>query len=336
MKALVLSGGAGTRLRPFTDHHPKQLIPVAGRPVLDYGIAEIARLGIDEVAVVVGEWGPAIADHLGDGSRFGVRLTYLSQERPLGLAHCVRLARPFLGREEFLLYLGDNVFADGLARPAAEFHRTAPAAQVVVRTVPDPRSYGVADVARDGTLRQLVEKPRQPPSDLAVLGAYFLGPQVHDAVDAIAPSARGELEITDAISELLGRGHHVTAVRYDGYWADTGTVADLLRCNRHLLDQLTGGLHGAVDRNSTVRPPVAVAPGARIVRSRVTGPAVVGPGALVVDSELGPYSAVGAGSSLRGVHAADTVVMAGTSPTPGSRLYGVLAGPGAADGVPGA
>ncbi|WP_030763558.1 glucose-1-phosphate thymidylyltransferase [Streptomyces griseus] len=321
MKALVLAGGTGTRLRPFSYSMPKQLIPVANRPVLEHVLDNIRDLGATDVGVVVGDTGPAIREALGDGSRFGARITYLHQDRPRGLAHCVALAHDFLGTDDFVMYLGDNMLPEGVADIADDFRRTRPTAQVVVHKVPDPHAFGVAELDTDGTVLRLVEKPRHPRSDLALIGVYFFTPAIHEAVAAIRPSPRGELEITDAVQWLVAHGATVRATTYHGYWKDTGRAEDVLDCNRRLLGALRPAVHGHVDTHSRVAPNVLVEPGARIVRSHVEGPAVIGANTLVEDSHIGPDTSIGRDCVVRSTRLTDSIVMDGATIThvPGLR-----------------
>ncbi|MEV5573195.1 glucose-1-phosphate thymidylyltransferase [Spirillospora sp. NPDC052269] len=313
MKALVLAGGSGSRLRPLSHSMPKQLIPVAGRPVLEHVIDDIRNVGVTDVAVVVGTWAGQIERVLGDGSRLGVRITYLRQDRPLGLAHALRLGRSFLGEDDFVMYLGDNVLREGVAEIAEEFRRTRPAAQLVVRKVADPRAYGVAEVDADGEVVRLVEKPEHPVGDLAVVGVYFFTAAIHEAVAAIAPSARGELEITDAVQWLVDAGARVRAREYGGFWRDVGEIEHVLDCNRRLLEDLIPRVAGTVDAASELHGPVVVEEGATVVRSRIRGPVVIGAGTRVVDSVVGPGTSVGAGCLLRSASLADSIVLDGAS-----------------------
>ncbi|WP_097871728.1 glucose-1-phosphate thymidylyltransferase [Streptomyces sp. rh34] len=293
MKGLVAAGGLGSRLRPLTHTVPKQLLPVAGVPVVVHALNRLRDIGITEIALVVGEFGAQTEQALGDGSGLGLRLTYLPQDRPRGIAHCVSLARDFLGGDDFVLFLGDNVFPGGLADYATAFRAKRPAAQIVVHKVSDPRAFGVAELDPDGRVTRIVEKPAEPRSDLAVIGAYFCTPALHEAVAAISPSARGELEITDALQWLVSRGDTVHAQVHTGYWKDTGTIEDLLDCNRELLDHLEPGVDGEVDAASELTGPVRIAPGARVVRSRIQGPVTIGAGTTVLDSRIGPHTAIG-------------------------------------------
>ncbi|MFI5773171.1 glucose-1-phosphate thymidylyltransferase [Streptomyces sp. NPDC051658] len=325
MKALVLSGGSGTRLRPFTYSMPKQLMPVANRPVLEHVLENIRELGVSEVAVVVGDREREIAAVLGDGARLGLRLTYIRQEQPLGLAHCVKIAREFLGEDDFVMYLGDSMLPQGVKEMAREFAEHRPTAQVVVQRVADPRAFGVAEVAPDGRVTRLVEKPEQPRSDLALTGVYFFTPVIHQAIDKIPPSARGELEITDALQWLVSYGATVRAREYTGYWKDTGRAEDVLDCNRELLRAVERSVGGLVD-DSVLTGPVVVEPGARVVRSRIVGPAIVGAGSQVVDSHVGPYTSIGRGCRLRDTAVEDSIVLDGASVSRVPALRGSLIG----------
>ncbi|MFF2080896.1 glucose-1-phosphate thymidylyltransferase [Kitasatospora sp. NPDC058162] len=313
MKALVLSGGSGTRLRPFSYSMPKQLIPIANTPVLEHVLKNIRDLGVTEIAVIVGNRAPEISAALGDGSRFGVRLTYIPQAEPLGLAHTVTLARDFLGDEDFVMYLGDNMLPEGIVGIAEDFAAQRPAAQVVVYKVRDPRSFGVAELGPNGEVQRLVEKPQQPRSDLALIGVYFFTPAIHEAVAAIEPSARGELEITDAIQWLVTAGADVRASQYDGYWKDTGNVEDVLACNRHMLADLRPAVEGEVDDASVLTGAVVLGPGARVVRSRIEGPVIIGAGTVVEDSTVGPNTAIGRDCLVTGSELEDSIALDGAS-----------------------
>ncbi|WP_018547651.1 glucose-1-phosphate thymidylyltransferase [Streptomyces sp. LaPpAH-108] len=330
MKALILSGGMGTRLRPFTYSMPKQLVPVANKPILVHCLENIRAIGVKEVAVVVGDRADAIRAVVGDGSAFGLRVTYLPQAAPLGLAHCVSLAEEFLGDDDFVMYLGDNILAEGIADSARAFRADPSAARLLLTKVGDPRAYGVAEVDSGGRVRALVEKPAQPRSDLAVIGVYFFTPAVHEAVRAIEPSARGELEITDAIQYLVDRGDRVVADEYLGYWKDTGSPDDLLDCNRVLLDRLRPAMRGGMDTVSTVEGPVVVEDGAVVERSRLVGPLVVGAGSVVRDSDLGPYTALGRDCVLDDAGIRDSIVLDGVTIQGVRRLSGSLIGRSAA------
>ncbi|MFF8844577.1 glucose-1-phosphate thymidylyltransferase [Streptomyces sp. NPDC015127] len=292
MKALVLCGGSGTRLRPITHTYAKQLVPVANRPVLFYGLEAIARAGVTEVGVVVGNNGDEIRAAVGDGSRFGLRVTYIPQQRPLGLAHAVLIARDFLGDEDFVMYLGDNFVVGGITELVDRFDAQRPDAQILLTRVSDPSAFGVAELDGRGSVVGLEEKPEHPKSDLALVGVYLFGPAVHRAVRAIGPSRRGELEITDAIQWLIDDGRDVRSTTISGYWKDTGNVDDMLEVNRTILESLAPGVAGEVDESSELVGRVRVESGARVLGSRIVGPAVIGSGTTVTGSYVGPFTSV--------------------------------------------
>lgn len=311
MKALVLSGGKGTRLRPFTYSLAKQLMPVANKPVLVHCLENIREIGVREVGIVVGDHAEDIRSTIGDGADLDLRITYLVQEEPLGLAHCVLIAAEYLGAEDFVTYLGDNVFVDGIGEAATLFATRRPDAQVTVVKRPDPQQYGVVAVDPDGRVRALAEKPAHPISDLVITGAYFFTPAIHEAVRAITPSARGELEITDAIAHLVSQGRVVTAHEYPSAWMDAGNVRDLLACNRELLARRSAEVSGAVDAASVLRGAVVVERGAVVLRSTLTGPLIVGAGTVVSDSQLGPGTAVGRHCVVSGARIEESILLEG-------------------------
>jgi glucose-1-phosphate thymidylyltransferase len=329
VKALVLAGGAGTRLRPITHTSAKQLVPVANRPVLFYALDAVAAAGIQDVGIVVGETEDEIRAAVGDGSAFGLRVTYLRQPAPLGLAHAVLVARDWLGDAPFVMYLGDNVLVGGITALVAEFEeaygRGAVDATILLTRVPDPSQFGVAELDPDGHVVRLVEKPSHPRSDLALAGVYLFGPAVHDAVTAISPSARGELEITDAIQQLVDTGRAVRSHVVTGYWKDTGRVEDLLDANRTMLDLLEPAVDGDVDAGSTVSGAVVVEKGAVVEASELVGPAVVGAGSTVRRARVGPYASVGPGCSIQDTVLTDSIVLTGTTVS-GGHLAACLLG----------
>ncbi|MFE9020850.1 glucose-1-phosphate thymidylyltransferase [Streptomyces sp. NPDC007808] len=292
MKALVLAGGAGTRLRPITHTSAKQLVPVANKAVLFYGLESIAAAGITDVGVIVGETADEIQDAVGDGTRFGLEITYIPQERPLGLAHAVLIARDYLGDDDFVMYLGDNFIVGGITDLVDEFRDHRPDAQILLTRVQDPRSFGVAELDDLGRVVGLEEKPRHPKSDLALVGVYLFTPAIHEAVRAVTPSWRGELEITHAIQHLIDTDADVRCTVIKGYWKDTGNVADMLEVNRTVLENLARRIDGDVDDASETVGRVVVEEGARVVNSRIVGPAVVGSGTLVEDSYVGPFTSI--------------------------------------------
>ena len=314
MKALILAGGAGTRLRPITHTRAKQLVPVANKPILFYGIEAMVAAGITEIGVIVGDTRDEVTAALGDGARWGAAITYIPQDAPLGLAHCVLIAREFLGDDDFVMYLGDNLLEQDLAAfveafEAARAGAEQPAAQILLKRVPDPHRFGIASLDDAGNVVALVEKPADPPSDLALVGVYLFTARVHDAVAAIEPSPRGELEITDAIQWLIDAGEVVRCEQLAGWWIDTGKLTPLLEANRLLLEKLETRIDGEVDERSVVDGRVVVEAGAKIVNSTLRGPVAIGAGTRVEDSFIGPFSAVGAGCAVESSEIEHSVVM---------------------------
>ncbi len=337
MKGLILSGGAGTRLRPITHTSAKQLVPIANKPILFYGIEAMVAAGIVEIGIIISpETGGDIRDAVGDGSSFGASVTYLVQDAPLGLAHCVRIARDFLGDDEFVMYLGDNMLEQDLVSFVGEFtsrratpelgRGTGPTAQILLAQVDDPRSFGVAEVTDEGNVVALVEKPDDPPSDLALVGVYLFDATIHEAVAGIEPSPRGELEITDAIQWLIDQGHEVAHDVLRGWWLDTGKKDPLLECNRLVLDTVDPRIDGSVDEDSRVEGRVVVEAGAQIVRSTVRGPAVIGADAVITDSYIGPYSSVADRCSVTNAELDHSVILADSSISNVARLTDSLIG----------
>jgi len=293
MKGLVLSGGAGTRLRPITHTSAKQLVPVANKPVLFYGLEAMRAAGITEVGIVVGDTHEEIEAAVGDGSRFGLAVTYIPQEAPLGLAHAVLISEAFLGAEPFVMYLGDNLLKEGIAPFVRAFEQSAPDALILLQKVKDPGEYGIAEL-KDGRVVQLVEKPAEPKSDLALVGVYLFTPVVFESVKAIAPSARGELEITDAIQHMIDRGLRVEPHTVTGWWKDTGKLEDMLEANRLILGTIERDVRGEVVE-STVEGQVQIGDGSRVERCTVRGPVVIGAGCRLSDTFIGPYTAISDG-----------------------------------------
>jgi len=303
MKGLILAGGAGTRLRPITHTSAKQLVPVANKPILFYGLEDMAAAGVREIGMIVGETADEIMGAVGDGSAFGVDVTYIPQEQPLGLAHCVLIAREFLGDDDFVMYLGDNMLQQDLTDFVERFESgraqsgNAYAAQILLAAVEDPRQFGVAEVDGDGHVVQLLEKPDDPPSNLALVGVYLFDQHVHEAVRAIKPSDRGELEITDAIQWLIDQGHHVRHEVLRGWWIDTGKKDPLLESNRLILETLELRIDGTLD-DCEIEGRVVVEAGAELHSSRVRGPAIIGAGSRVTNTFIGPFTSIASDCEL--------------------------------------
>ena len=293
MKALVLAGGTGTRLRPITHTSAKQLLPVANKPVLFYGLEAIADAGITDVGLVVGDTAPAIEAAVGDGSAFGIRTTYIRQHAPLGLAHAVLVAKDFLGNDDFVMYLGDNFIVGGITQLTEGFQASRPDAQIMLTQVPDPREFGVAELDEAGRVTGLEEKPRQPKSDLALVGVYMFTPAIHEAVHHLKPSWRGELEITEAIGWLIDHGKTVRSTTITGYWKDTGNVTDMLEVNRLVLETVESRQDGTTGPGCEIIGRVVIEAGAHVSGSRIVGPAIIGAGTKISGSYIGPFTAVG-------------------------------------------
>ena len=314
MKALILAGGAGTRLRPITHTSAKQLVPVANKPILFYGIESMVAAGITEIGVIVGDTRAEVMAALGDGSQWGAQITFIPQDAPLGLAHCVLIAADFLGDDDFVMYLGDNLLEQDLAAfvhafEAARATAEPPTAQILLKRVPDPHRFGIAELDAAGNVVRLVEKPADPPTDLALVGVYLFDRTINDAVRAIAPSPRGELEITDAIQWLVDQGLRVRQEELTGWWIDTGKLTPLLEANRLLLEKIEPRIDGSVDAASVLDGRVVVEAGAVVTNSTLRGPLVVGAGAVIADSFIGPFSAIGDRCEVRNSEVEHSVVM---------------------------
>jgi len=292
MKGLILSGGKGTRLLPLTYRRAKQLIPVANEPVLFRVIRAIRDAGITEIGIVVGDTEPEIREAVGDGARWGVTVSYIRQSAPAGLAHAVKESLPFLGNDRFVMFLGDNVIQGGISRLIQQFANSNWNSQIVLKRVPNPQQFGVAELNGDGSIKRLVEKPRNPPSDLALVGIYMFDEHIREAVHAIQPSFRGELEITDAIQWLVEHGYAVHPYVHEGWWIDTGKMADMLSANDHVLEEIVPRLEGAIDEASKVDSRVTVEKGAQIINSTVRGPTIIGEGTRIVNSYIGPFTSI--------------------------------------------
>ncbi len=311
MKGLILAGGRGTRLRPITYTSAKQLVPVANKPILFYGIEALAASGIREIGIVVGDTKREIMDAVGDGARFGVTVTYIEQEAPLGLAHAVLVSEPYLGADSFVMYLGDNLIREKLAPLVRRFDEERPNAQILLARVPNPQQFGVAELA-GGKVVRLVEKPQTPPSDLALVGVYMFDRSVFEAVKVIKPSARGELEITDAIQRLIDTGRTVRPHVIEGWWKDTGRLEDLLEANRIILDTLEARVEGEIEA-SEIHGKVIVEAGAKVVKSTIRGPAIIGRGAVIENAYIGPFTAVGDQVVIRGSEVEHSIILEGSS-----------------------
>ena len=323
MKGLILSGGAGTRLRPITHTSAKQLVPVANKPILFYGIEHMAEAGITQIGIIVGETADEIRAAVGDGSKWGIEVTYIPQDEPRGLAHCVLIAQDFLGDDDFVMYLGDNLLRQGITEFVAAFEgdraaaseltldgdAQAPSAQILLTHVHDPERFGVAELDDAGHVIRLVEKPENPPSDLALVGVYLFDSSIHEAVRSIDASPRGEYEITDAIQWLIDHGHKVRHEVLEGWWKDTGKLEPLLEGNRLVLDAIESRIDGFVDENSQLEGRVVIQEGAQVINSRIRGPAIIGERTRIVDSYIGPYTSVYYDCEIRGTELEHSIIL---------------------------
>jgi glucose-1-phosphate thymidylyltransferase len=300
MKGLILSGGRGTRLRPLTHTAAKQLVPVGNRPILFHVLDNLKNAGIEEVAVVISpETGGAVRDALGSGEAWGMRLDYVLQSEPLGLAHAVKIAERYLGSDSFVMYLGDNLIGSGIKTYLEKFESSGADASILLKEVENPSSFGIAEVGDDQRVIRLVEKPKQPKSNLALVGIYFFTGRIHKAISTISPSWRGELEITDAIQALLDSGGKVLSDRIEAWWLDTGKKDDLLTANTVVLDEwVNRRIDGEISAQSQVTGRVQLGLGSRVINSTVRGPVVIGENVLVENSFIGPFTSIGAGCRI--------------------------------------
>ncbi|HYC61846.1 MAG TPA: glucose-1-phosphate thymidylyltransferase [Thermoanaerobaculia bacterium] len=313
MKGLILSGGKGTRMRPLTYTSAKQLIPVANKPVLVYGIEAIVAAGIEEIAIILSpETGGEIRECIGDGSRYGAKITYIEQDAPRGLAHAVLTAEPFLKDSSFVMYLGDNLLQHGITPLVEEYRALDCNSEILLTKVPNPSQFGVAEL-EDGRVIKLTEKPPEPKSDLALVGVYMFDPHIFEAARAIKPSKRGELEITDAIQWLLDNGYSVHPHIVKGWWKDTGKVEDMLEANRTVLDTFEYDVRGTVTGESQIEGKVVIEEGAEIIDSVVRGPVIVGRGARIAHAYVGPYTSVGVRCNIQHCEIENSIVLEGSS-----------------------
>jgi glucose-1-phosphate thymidylyltransferase len=310
LKGLVLAGGKGSRLRPLTATGAKQLVPVANKPVLFYALEQLVAAGVEEIGIVTGDTADQVRASIKDGSAFGAQVTYIPQPAPLGLAHAIITARDWLGDDHFCMFLGDNFLKGGIVQHAERYTSGASTAQILLKHVDNPAAFGVALLDSDGQVKRLVEKPKEHISDLAVIGVYFFGPEIHDVTPKLVPSARGELEITDAIQGLIDAGYSVGSSVIDDDWIDTGKKDDMLEANRLVLATLSRRIAGHVDAESTIIGPVVIEAGARVEKSSIRGPAIIGAGAKVTDAYVGPFTAIGPDCELRCCEIEHSIVLA--------------------------
>lgn len=312
MKALILSGGAGTRLRPLTHTSAKQLIPIANKPIIFYGIEAMAGAGIKEFGIIVGETASDVIKEVGDGKRWGVKITYIKQDSPLGLAHAVKISEDFIKNDSFIMYLGDNILKEGIPEFINKFNTNKPNSLILLTKVPNPQQFGVAEIDKKGKIYKLVEKPKNPKSNLALVGIYLFDNNIFKAVNSIKPSARGELEITDAISWLLEKDYSVEYHEVCGWWKDTGKPSDILDANRLILKTLENNILGEVDDKTEISDGVVIQKGAKIVESTIRGPAIIGENARIKKSFIGPFTSIGYNVIIENSEIENSIVMEGS------------------------
>lgn len=308
IKALILSGGKGTRLRPITHTSAKQLVPVANKPILFYGLEAVREAGIEDVGIVIGDTAEEIKSAVGSGEAFGLRVEYIQQEAPLGLAHAVKIAKEYIGDDSFVMYLGDNLLRNGITSFVEEFTGSSCDAQILLARVPNPSEFGVAEIKNDRVIA-LEEKPKTPKSDFALVGVYMFTSSIFEAVGQIKPSFRNELEITDAIQYLIDKDFVVNSHIVDGWWKDTGKLEDMLDANRMILSELSPNLHSTPDERSEIHGSVHLDPGVTVEGSVLRGPCIVGRGARIVDSYIGPFTSIGNNSKIVGSEVENSIIL---------------------------
>ena len=312
MKGLILAGGFGTRLRPLTYTGAKQLIPIANKPIIFYGIEALAKVGISEIGIIVGDTKEEVVNVVGDGQKWNVRIRYIDQEAPLGLAHAIKISRDFLGDDSFMMYLGDNILKDHLDNMVAQFAKNKPNALILLTEVNNPQEFGVAVIDEKGAVKKLIEKPKEPPSKLALVGIYLFDKEIFKAIENIKPSWRNELEITDAIQWLLDKDYRVESQTVKGWWKDTGKPEDIIEANLLILEDIESDNQGSVV-DSNINGRVRIEKGALVEKSIIRGPAIIGEKARIIRSYIGPFSSIGNNVVIENSEVECSVVMDGAT-----------------------
>ncbi len=312
MKGLILSGGFGRRLRPLTYSGAKQLLPVANEPIIFYGINALVSAGIKELGIVVGDTAKEVRQIVGTGDRWGINIVYIQQEAPLGLAHAIKISKSFIENEPFVMYLGDNILKEGIDDFVKQFKKTQPHALILLTDVPNPQDFGVAVINGNGAVQKLIEKPKQPPSHLALVGVYLFNKEIYQAIDHIKPSWRNELEITDAIQWLLDNNYKVESHMVKGWWKDTGKPDDIIEANLLVLEGIRSS-NKATCIDSSINGRIRAGSGTTIKKSIVRGPAVIGKNSEIINSYIGPFSSIGDNVIIDNAEIECSVIMEGST-----------------------
>lgn len=315
MKGIILHGGHGTRLRPLTHTGPKQLLPIANKAMSQYALEDLKTAGIIEIGIIIGDVYPEkVKEYYGTGEKFGVKITYIYQDAPKGISHAIRLCKDFIGNDNFIVYLGDNVLRKDLTDYTKKFQTSESDAMILLCEVNDPQRFGIAELDQDnhGKIKKIMEKPKDPPSNLAVIGIYFLSPKIFDVIDNLKPSWRGELEITEALDMLMNQGNKIEYDIVTGWWKDTGTPEDIIHANKLVLDSIGNENQFLIDDDAEIKNNIVIGKGTNISRdSFVTGPVIIGKNCNIGPGvRIGPYVSVGDNSKLQRCEIQDSIIMA--------------------------
>jgi len=308
VKALIASGGRGTRLRPLTHTQNKHLIPIANKPILHYAIEAAVEAGIRQIGIVCNSDSREVPDAIGNGKKWGVKISYIPQKAPLGLAHVVKISQKFIGKEDFIFYLGDNMVVGGVKRFIDEFEKSDCNCFLTLAKVKDPERFGVP-VIKNGKIIKVEEKPKMPKSQYAVAGIYIYDSKIFEAVKNIKPSQRGELEISDAHTYLIEKGYKIGYSEITGWWKDTGKPSDLLEANRLVLDNVQPRIEGEVDKSSNIAGKVILEPGSKVINSLIRGPVIIGSNTVIENSYIGPFTSIGNNNIVRNSEVEYSIVL---------------------------